>query len=88
MTRYKRNEGNFLISQLGTELVLMDTKSGNYLGINTVGTHIWNLLADSKSITDLVTELTSRFEVTETQCQAEVERFLSELEQKKMVSLA
>jgi len=88
MTRYKRNEGNFLISQLGTELVLMDTKSGNYLGINTVGTHIWNLLADSKSITDFVTELTSRFEVTETQCQAEVERFLSELEQKKMVSLA
>jgi hypothetical protein len=88
MTRYKRNEGNFLISQLGTELVLMDTKSGNYLGINTVGTHIWNLLADSKSITDLVAELTSQFEVTETQCQAEVERFLSELEQKKMVSLA
>jgi len=88
MTRYKRNEGSFLISQLGTELVLMDTKSGNYLGINTVGTHIWNLLADSKSITDLVTELTSRFEVTEAQCQVEVERFLNELEQKKMVSLA
>jgi len=88
MTRYKRNEGNFLISQLGSELVLMDTKSGNYLGINTVGTHIWNLLADSRSITDLVTELTSCFEVTETQCQLEVERFLSELEQKKMVSLA
>jgi len=88
MTRYKRNEGNFLISQLGSELVLMDTKSGNYLGINTVGTHIWNLLADSKSITDLVTELTSQFEVTEAQCQVEVERFLSKLEQKKMVSLA
>ena len=88
MKRCKRNEGNFLISQLGTELVLMDTKSGNYLGINTVGTHIWNLLADSKSITDLVAELTSCFEVTEAQCQVEVERFLSELEQKKMVSLA
>jgi len=88
MTRYKRNEGNFLISQLGSELVLMDTKSGNYLGINTVGTHIWNLLADSKSITDLVTELTNCFEVTEAQCQVEVERFLNELEQKKMVSLA
>jgi len=88
MKRYKRNEGNFLISQLGTELVLMDTKSGNYLGINTVGTHIWNLLTDSKSITDLVTELISRFEVTEAQCEVEVERFLSELEQMKMVSLA
>ena len=61
MTRYKRNEGNFLISQLGSELVLMDTKSGDYLGVNVVGTQIWNLLVDSKSVTDLVTELTKQF---------------------------
>jgi hypothetical protein len=84
MIRYKRNEGNFLISQLGQELVLMDTKTGDYLGINAVGTHIWN----SKSAQELVTDLISRFEVTEAQCQAEVEHFLSDLEKRKMVSLA
>jgi hypothetical protein len=88
MTRYKRNEGNFLISQLGQELVLMDTKTGDYLGINAVGTHIWDLLAGSKSVQELVTDLISRFEVTEAQCQAEVEKFLSDLEKRKMVSLA
>ena len=88
MTRYKRNEGNFLISQLGQELVLMDTKTGDYLGINAVGTQIWNLLIDSKSVLELVTDLINRFEVTESQCQAEVENFLSELEKRKMVSLA
>ena len=88
MTRYKRNEGNFLISQLGQELVLMDTKTGDYLGINAVGTHIWNLLAGSKSVQELVADLISRFEVTEAQCQAEVENFLSDLERRKMVSLA
>ena len=88
MTRYKRNEGNFLISQLGSELVLMDTKSGDYLGVNVVGTQIWNLLVDSKSVTDLVTELTKQFEVSESQCLAEVEKFLSDLEKRKMVSLA
>ena len=88
MTRYKRNEGNFLISQLGKELVLMDTKTGDYLGINAVGTHIWNLLAGSKSVQELVTDLISRYEVTEAQCQAEVENFLSDLEKRKMVSLA
>ena len=88
MTRYKRNEGNFLISQLGSELVLMDTKSGDYLGVNVVGTQIWNLLVDSKSVTDLVTELTKQFEVSEALCLAEVEKFLSDLEKRKMVSLA
>jgi hypothetical protein len=88
MTRYKRNEGNFLISQLGQELVLMDTKTGDYLGVNAVGTHIWNLLIDSKSTSELVADLTSRFEVNEAQCLAEVEKFLSDLEKRKMVSLA
>jgi len=53
-----------------------------------VGTHIWNLLAGSKSVQELVTDLISRFEVTEAQCQAEVEHFLSDLEKRKMVSLA
>ncbi|MFN5608027.1 MAG: PqqD family protein [Bacteroidota bacterium] len=88
MTRYKRDGGNFLISQLGQELVLMDTKTGDYLGINAVGTHIWNLLADSKSVQELVTELISLFEVTEAQCKTEVEQFLSDLEKRKMISLA
>ena len=88
MTRYKRNEGNFLISQLGAELVLMDTKTGDYLGINAVGTHIWNLLVDSKSLQELVAGLICRFEVPEAQCKTEVEQFLSDLEKRKMVSLA
>ncbi len=88
MMRYKRNEGNFLISQLGQELVLMDTKTGDYLGINAVGTHIWNLLAGSKSVQELVTDLISHFEVTEAQCKTEVEQFLSDLEKRKMISLA
>lgn len=87
MTRYKRNEGNFLVSQLGQELVLMDSKTGDYLGINGVGTHIWNLLAESKSIPELVIDLTSSFEVTEVQCKTEVENFLSALENRKMVSI-
>ena len=88
MTRYKRNEGNFLISQLGAELVIMDTKTGDYLGINAVGTHIWNLLAESKTIADLVLALTSQFEVTEGQCQQEVEFFLADLQKRKMISIA
>ncbi len=88
MTRYKRNEGNFLISQLGQELVLMDTKTGDYLGINAVGTHIWNLLAGAKSVEELVADLISRFEVPEAQCKTEVEQFLSDLEKRKMISLA
>lgn len=88
MKRYKRNEGNFLISKLGQELVLMDSKTGDYLGINAVGTHIWNLLHEYKSIPDLVNDLVSHFEVTEVQCKTEVENFLSALENRKMVSIA
>jgi hypothetical protein len=87
MTRYKRNEGNFLISQLGSELVLMDTKTGEYMGVNAVGTLIWNLLAEPRPVTELVAALTQQFEVSEAQCKAEVEQFIADLDKRKLISL-
>lgn len=85
--RYKRVEGKFLVSQLADETVLMDTVSGDYMGLNPVGTTIWGLLQEPHTISSLVLELLSRYEVTEEQCRQEVEPFLQELDKRKMLSV-
>ena len=85
--RYKRVEGKFLVSQLADETVLMDTVSGDYMGLNPVGTAIWELMQEPQTISTLVTTLTGRYEVTEAQCRQEVEPFLQELEKRKMLSI-
>jgi hypothetical protein len=85
--RYRRVEGKFLVSQLADETVLMDTVSGDYMGLNPVGTAIWELLQEPQTISSLVTVLTSRYEVTEDLCRQEVAPFLQELEKRKMLAV-
>ena len=38
--RYQRVDANLLVSQLAGETVLMNTTTGDYFGINAVGTKI------------------------------------------------
>jgi hypothetical protein len=85
--RYQRVEGKFLVSQLADETVLMDTVSGDYMGLNPVGTVIWELLQQPHTISSMVSALLSRYEVTEAQCQQELESFLQELDKRKMLTI-
>lgn len=85
--RYKRVEGKFLVSQLADETVLMDTVTGDYMGLNPVGTTIWAMLEEQQTLASLVTGLLNRYEVTEEQCRLELEPFLQELNKRKMLTL-
>lgn len=85
--QYKRVEGKFLVSKLADETVLMDTVTGDYMGLNPVGTTIWALLETPQTLASLVNELLNRYEVTEEQCRLELEPFLLELDKRKMLSL-
>ena len=39
-----RNDNDFLVSELGNEMVMMNTATGDYLGLNEVSSDIWKLL--------------------------------------------
>ena len=82
---YTRVTDRFLISHLAGETVLMDKQTGDYFGINKVGTAIWELLAAPSTGTTIVRQLLDRYEVEEDTCKAEVQQFLAMLEAKKML---
>ena len=83
--RYQRVDTNLLVSQLAGETVLMNTVTGDYFGINVVGTKIWNLLAASATITSLVESLVASYDISPDQCENEVNIFLKNLESRKLV---
>ncbi len=83
--RYQRVDTNLLVSQLAGETVLMNTVSGDYFGINTVGTKIWNLLTAPATITSLVESLVASYDIAPDQCENEVNIFLKNLESRKLV---
>lgn len=65
-TTLKRNP-ELLAVDMDGETVMMDMESGNYFGINEVGSHIWEALETEKNIADIVNTVNNQFEVKDTE---------------------
>jgi len=81
----QRNESKFLANALGDEVVMMDMDSGDYLGINSVGADIWNLLAQPLTLAELINKTMAIYDVDEEQCAGEVNNFLSKMLEHEML---
>lgn len=81
---YKRTE-KALATPVDDELVMFDSESGRYYGLNEVATAIWELLEQPRSIEGLIEILTNEFEVSAETCRQEVEGFLAQLLKRGLV---
>lgn len=84
-TIISRNESKFLSNSLGDEIVMMNLDSGDYWGINSVGSDIWNLLEQPIAVSDLVKKIRTIYDVDEDQCLAEVNLFLTKMMERDML---
>ncbi len=86
-SKLRRNEEQFIVNSLGEEIVMMNTASGDFIGLNSVGTEIWDLLKEPKSFGELIKELMEIYEVTEKQCIDETLPYLNKMVGEKMIQL-
>jgi hypothetical protein len=80
---YKRNE-NFVFRQIDNETILVPIKDNvgdmNCIyNLNELGAFIWQNIKCKHSVTDLKKMILSEFEVTESQAEADLEEFISDL---------
>ena len=61
------------------ELVMLDIESGNYLGLSPVGTRIWELLDQPRSVGDVVGILGTEYDVPAEVCAQETLNFIGQL---------
>ena len=76
-----------LSSDLEEETVILDTKSGVYYGLNTVGTSIWNLVHQPKTIKEIQDALLAKYEVEPEQCNQELLVILQQLESEGLIEV-
>lgn len=74
-----RRTGDWITAKVGDELVMMSAENGRYLGLNEVGSRVWELIEAPRELVDLCGVLELEFDVTPEVCRAEVEAFLNEL---------
>ncbi len=88
-TKIRRASGP-LSSDLGQdskEVVVLDTKSNQYFGLDSVAGHIWNKLVQPISLGELVDSVVAEYEVEEERCFSDTLSFVQDLQDKGLVTI-
>lgn len=67
------------------EVVMLSLKNGEYYGLDSVGTRIWELLEEEIMFSDLVRQLMNEFDVDEHLCLADTKGYLAQLLDKDLL---
>lgn len=86
-SRVQRQDNNLIISELGSDLVMMDVENGSYLSLNKTGRIIWEQLENPILVANLIKYLMNRFPVDEKTCTAETLDFLTKISCQKALSI-
>ena len=71
--------------ELEGEIVALDLRESEYFAVNRTGTLLWRAVADGASRAELVALLVEEFGLTETAAAADVDRFVTDLERRRLV---
>lgn len=78
---------SMLAGRIDNETVMMDIENGEYYGLNSVGSRIWELLDTPLTLSRLCRILADEFETTEAGCLEDTREFITRLYEKKMIRL-
>jgi hypothetical protein len=76
-----------LSTTIDGETVILHPDVGKYYGLNEVGTFVWELLQEPRSVDELCREVVDAYEVDRDRCRPDVEDLLVKLVEKDLVRL-
>ncbi len=72
---------------VGGETAVLNLANGAYYGLDAVGTRIWSLLAEPKTVSQIRAALLQEYQVIPERCERDLWRFLSELAEENLVEV-
>jgi len=79
--------GDLLTTEVDGELIAMSIENGACYGLNAVGTRIWALIDQPRSIDSLCDSLIEEFDVAPQTCREQVTDLLTSLQAEGMVAI-
>lgn len=80
----KRNP-ELVSTEVDGERVMMSVDSGEYFGLDPVGSRIWELIENPIRVDSLLDLLIDEFDVSKEQCESDTFEFLNELRDKNIL---
>lgn len=75
-------------SALADETVLLNFKSGVYYGLDAVGTLIWNLIQQPRTVKELRDAILNEYQVEPEQCERDLLALLEKLKAARLIELS
>jgi len=66
-------------ADLGGETAILDLDGGIYYSVDRVGSRIWTLVQEPRTVTEICESLVARYDVTPERCFSDVSAFLTRL---------
>jgi hypothetical protein len=76
-----------MTSSVGIETVILHFTAGTYFGLDEVGTRIWQLVQDRRSVREIRDALLAEFDVDAERCERAVSALLASLAEHGLVSI-
>jgi len=76
-----------LSTTIDGETVILHQDIGKYYGLNEVGTLVWELLEEPRSVEEVCQEVAGVYDVEYGRCRSDVEELLVDLAEKDLVRL-
>lgn len=86
-TIVERNDADLISSQLGDDIVLMNSNTGDYMGMNAVGSDIWKLLELPLSLDEVTSRVANMYEVDENYGKDKISSFLQRMLDNKIIQV-
>ncbi|MBT3830424.1 MAG: PqqD family protein [Gammaproteobacteria bacterium] len=71
---------------LDDESVLLDLASENYLGLDEVGTRIWQLIDDGETMRSVVATMLDEYDTNEDTLVGDLDKFLNDLQAQGLIT--
>lgn len=76
-----------MLRRVADEAVLLNLKTEQYLGLDAMGTLVWNALVTSDSIQTAYDSLLAEFDVGSEQLRKDLEEFISQLQEHGLIEM-
>ena len=76
-----------MTADLGGELAILNTRTGTYFGLNQVGSHVWDLLKETRTLKEIRDSILDEYAVEPSQCEQDLLRLITELAQHELVEI-
>jgi hypothetical protein len=78
---------NLVSSELGGEVVIMDLRSGVYLGLNATGAVIWNLAQQPRKVSEIRDAILKEYDVERERCELDLLAVLGQMAGKGLLEV-